>query len=286
MHEQNTTHAPSRLRASATVEAILMTLVSAAGFSVLFAIVQAISSEWYSDAIGFFAVPLLLAIGVTMTLEVYRLASRSLRFPVAVIVAAVALAALASGAALLIWVAGTLEIEPLPTMLHLVGAAVYGVLALLVGAFWPGARADKQRRAREQHLDDEAWLAHARKALRERGDLSDTRVEQYLAEAEAHSADSGTRLAAEFGPPTAYAKQLAPQAGVKELRKAWLYSGILLLALGSTVAQLVRDGFDGGALIWLVLWIAAIGLLTVVQWRQVAQLRKQWSERKAQQQTA
>ncbi|MEL4505151.1 hypothetical protein AAEX63_12830 [Luteococcus sp. H138] len=104
-------------------------------------------------------------------------------------------------------------------------------------------------------VSDDEWLATAAGELRERVDLAEAQVQDALAEARAHAAQSGTRLAQEFGNPVGYARQLPGDQAVWHIRKAMLNSFLLLCWV------FVVWDWNWTSSLWGSTWRAAVLLL-------------------------
>ena len=113
-------------------------------------------------------------------------------------------------------------------------------------------------------IDDAAWADIFVRTLRGRGDHTDTQVAHALTEARTHAAETGVGLAAEFGPPRAYALALPRRVRPAVRRRLALqaFTGVCLAVILTAHTLEGGWGWDGrsllyGAMTAVWLWVVA-----------------------------
>lgn len=145
------------------------------------------------------------------------------------------------------------------------GSAVLGAVVVML-ALDRSARTVRPLRPADVTLRDEAeWSVALGAALRERGDMTDARVREIVAEAQAHARDAGISPDIEFGAPRAYADRFRGSSAVSGRRSAWLSTGLVLLVLVYNVATVL----DGDPSVWGIVWLLLVMAFAAAQWRAV-----------------
>lgn len=251
----------------------LHTLISASVFSFLFFLFSLLSSWQSHDNVGLFVVPLLIGFGVTAVPHVYGAVLRRLSFRLAVLGSIVALAVYSVAAGGLVTALARVPIADVGVLWHLATAALWGLLAAAVGAFWPGAVAPGDGPAQvDPDLSDEEWERQAAAELRGRGDMTDAHVRDLLAQAREQASTDGARLVSAFGAPAEYAVQPAPQRGIAPRRRALLYTAITAFPVFHLAWHVAEDGWTWDVRVgWAGVWLIAAGTAAILEWRTALQ---------------
>ncbi|MEL4505150.1 hypothetical protein AAEX63_12825 [Luteococcus sp. H138] len=145
------------------------------------------------------------------------------------------------------------------------GVLVFLGEALMLFGIWWSLKPWAARRARvvtvrgPSAIDDAQWLELARAELGKREDLPPGGVLQLLEEAQEHARDAGTSLAAEFGNPVGYARQLPVDEVADARAQVWFW---LAMSTFLTVLIGVHDHWHPTALhlVFLVISLACVAL--------------------------
>lgn len=264
-------------RSQSVGELVVHTFVFACIFGVLFLLFSLMSGWQTHGHLGPFALPLVLGFGISTVPLIYRAVLSRHSFPLAVVVAALAIGIYSVGAGATLTALAQLPITDVGVLWHLAGAALWGLLAAMVGAFWPGA-VDSAKRRRpigvDPNLSDEKWETQTAAHLRARGDMTDAYVRDILSEAREHASAGGGRLVSTFGAPSQYARRPAPQRGVAARRQALLYTAITVVPLWHLVRHVLGEGWTWDAgLAWAGLWLIAAATAAAFAWRTSLQRR-------------
>jgi hypothetical protein len=147
-----------------------------------------------------------------------------------------------------------------PAALWLLGLAVVcaglGMALAVIAPERPGRPAAAPQ-------DEEEWFDALAKALREREDMTDARVQEIVAESRAHARESGAVPQEEFGAPRAYAERFTGNPRLADRRKAWFSTALALLVL----VYVVASAADGSVSVWGIVWLLCAGLLAAGAWR-------------------
>lgn len=153
-----------------------------------------------------------------------------------------------------------------------VGSAILGAAVALLAPDRPARSARPARPARSSRSARPAdaapraeseWSAALGAALRERGDMTDARVREIVAEAQAHARDAGASPEVEFGAPRTYADRFRGSGAVSGRRSAWFSTGLVLLVLVYNIATVL----DGDPSIWGIVWLLLVMAFSAAQWR-------------------
>lgn len=253
-------------------ELVLGTLVGAASIAVLLFLVRVLGWQWReSYTWPLLLAPVLLAGAGQVVRAVHEHALRAGSQRTAVLAALGALLVLAVGiAAFFLGTRDALVVEA-STLGLLVSAAVHATLAIVVGRLWPERDAPP---VGGDDGDDDTWFGELAAALRQRGDMTDRRVRQVLAETRAHAAESGVPVAEEFGPAAGYAARFPADEPVAARRRAWFTTAVAVVPAGFLVAYVVEEGWRWGTPhLSTLLWLLLAGGLAVSAWRRVLRSR-------------
>lgn len=252
-------------------ELVLGTLIGATAIPVFLFLVRVLGWEWReSYTWPLLLAPLLLAGAGQAVRAVHERVLRTASQRAAVLAALGALVVLAVAiAAFFLGTRDALVVEG-STVGLLVSAAVHGTVAAVVGRLWPERAAPPARTGE----DDSAWFAELAGALRQRGDMTDRRVQRVLAETRAHAAESGVPVAEEFGRAAEYAARFPADEPVAARRRAWFTTAVAVVPAGFLVSYVVEDGWRWGAPhLSSLLWLLLAGGLAVSAWRRVLRAR-------------
>ncbi len=171
------------------------TLIIASFYAGLFLLYELITWSWADPLkLSFLLAPLALAL-TSRTIAAVHTAVTAARSHTAGVLAAVAAALPGIALSVGVFALGNPVTLPGTAMLGFLGAVVaYALLAWATALAWPARPA----RTAAPH-DDASWYDALGAALRSRGDLTDSRVKEILAEARSHAQEAGTSPAEEFG---------------------------------------------------------------------------------------
>lgn len=240
------------------------TLIIASFYAGLFLLYELITWSWSAPLkLSFLLAPLALALTSRTILAVHT-AVTAARSHTAGVLAAVATAVPGIALTVGVFALGNPVTLPGTGLLGFLGAVVaYALLAWVTALAWPARPA----RPAAAH-DDASWYDALGAALRSRGDLTDSRVDEILAEARSHAQEAGAPPAEEFGAPEAYAARFAPNRAVAARRRAWLMTGVAGLVLLTGVLSLI----DGQLRPWTVLWLLVVAIIAALEWRRALEL--------------
>lgn len=266
-------------------EGVVTTLGVASGLSALFFLSQLLDLLFGGDAgptdltIGFALMPLLLAALLVVLIAVYKRAVARFRFPIVVALCAAVVVLGAGGAASILMLLGQRGPDiHLAWSWSILLVPVYAALTWVVAKLWrvpadgagEGDVLTPQQILDSAHLDDGAWTARARAALRRRDDLTDARVDAALTEARAHAAEAGSSLLEEFGSPEGYALRFPKDPRTVARRMTVLFAVLALLWLALALANAADAG-------WALSWsVAPPALLVIVCGAQAVGHAKTW----------
>ncbi len=261
-------------RATPVRELAMASLVGAAWIAVLILVVSLVQGEWrQSFTWPLLLAPLLLASASQLVRGVHERVGRRRSQRAAVVAAALVLAAVAVGLAAFFLGTKDAVVLEASTFWLLGSAAAHLTLAVLLARLWPAP----QRPAAAGPVvpqGDAAWLAELGATLRQRGDMTDRRVEQILAETRAHAAEADTPVETEFGPAAEYAARFPADEPVAVRRRAWLYSLISVVPAALLVTYTVEEGWRWGSPhLTALLWLLLAGGMAVAGWRRVLRPR-------------
>lgn len=240
------------------------TLIIASFYAGLFLLYELITWSWADPLrLSFLLAPLALAL-TSRTIAAVHTAVTAARSHTAGVLAAVAAALPGIALTVGVFALGNPVTLPGTAMLGFLGAVVaYALLAWATALAWPARPA----RTAAPH-DDASWYDALGAALRSRGDLTDSRVKEILAEARSHAQEAATSPAEEFGAAEAYAQRFPPNRAVAARRRAWLMTGVAGLALLTGVLSLV----NGQLRPWAVLWLLLVVVIAALEWRRARKL--------------
>ncbi|MDH5150729.1 hypothetical protein [Kocuria palustris] len=240
------------------------TLIIASFYAGLFLLYELITWSWADPLkLSFLLAPLALAL-TSRTIAAVHTAVTAARSHTAGVLAAVAAALPGIALSVGVFALGNPVTLPGTAMLGFLGAVVaYALLAWATALAWPARPA----RTAAPH-DGASWYDALGAALRSRGNLTDSRVKEILAEARSHAQEAGTSPAEEFGAAEAYAQRFAPNRAVAARRRAWLMTGVAGLALLTGVLSLV----NGQLRPWAVLWLLLVVVIAALEWRRARKL--------------
>ncbi|PYG02133.1 hypothetical protein SAMN05216184_101603 [Georgenia satyanarayanai] len=261
-------------RATPVRELALVSLVGAAWIAVLILVVALVQREWRQPYTWpLILAPLLLATAGQVLRGVYERVGRARSQRAAVVATGLGLVVLAVGIAGFFLGTQDAVVVEASTLWLLASAAVHAALAVLLARLWPAP----QRRdvtAAPASSSDVAWFAELGATLRQRGDMTDRRVEQILAETRGHAADAGTPVAAEFGPAAEYAARFPADEPVAARRRAWFFSALSLAPAALLVGYTLEEGWRWGSPhLSALLWLLLAGGAAVAGWRRVLRSR-------------
>lgn len=255
-------------------ELAMASLLGAAWIAVLILVVSLLQREWRQTYTWpLLLAPLLLSTAGQVVRGVYERVGRA-RSQRAAVVAAV-LVLVAAAVVLALFFLGTKDavVVEASSLWLLASAAVHVVLCIALARLWPepqrtvtGGPAVRQ--------DDAAWLAELAATLRQRGDMTDRRVEQILAETRAHATEAGTTVADEFGPAAEYAARFPADEPVAVRRRAWFFTALSLVPAALLVTYTVEEGWRWASPhVTALLWLLLAGGTAVASWRRVLRPR-------------
>ena len=240
------------------------TLIMASFYAGLFLLYELITWSWSAPLkLSFVLAPLALAL-TSRTIVAVHTAVTAARSHTAGVLAAAAAALPGIALTVGVFALGNPVTLPGTGMLGFLGAVVvYALVAWVTALAWPARPA----RPAAAH-DNASWYDALGSALRSRGDLTDSRVDEILAEARSHAQEAGAPPAEEFGAPEAYAARFAPNRAVAARRRAWLMTGVAGLVLLTGVLSLI----DGQLRPWTVLWLLVVAIIAALEWRRALKL--------------
>lgn len=269
---------PEIARPRSLREAVVLTLLGTAVFSVLLLVVVLLDGTATTTAVPL-TTPIILALAITLLQALFAAVLRRRPFVVAVGVTVVTLGVLSTATGWGLVTLGDQATRSLSVWWHLPIAGVAGLFAWGLDRLEDRAAGESRRATRPATsspgsaaqaapLDDHQWLDEAAAALRLRGDISDRRIRRLLAEARIHADDADASLDEEFGSPQDYARRHRPQAGVRVRRRAWWMAGIALAATVPLVDEVVRHGTIWHPdLLWRAGLVALAALAAGMAWR-------------------
>lgn len=249
-------------------ESVVSALGVAAGISLLLFGSQLFSLLPSADpvtdlTVGMVLMPLLVGAIIMIVIAVYKRASLRYSFGTVVGISGVTVIVGSMAVAGLIVPLG--QIGPrVNGFWSLALVPVYGVAAWAVSRLWRPRHVRPPVLTAESilhsaALDDDAWRDRARSALRQRGDLTEDRIEAVLREATSHAQDTGLGLVREFGPPEGYAQALPRDPRTVPRRLTILYCLLSATWAGLGIAHAISTG---GWFAWIVLVYAALTVLS------------------------
>lgn len=269
-------------------------LIAVPGAAVLFTLLLGVSQLLHGDlsttwSPGLVLMPLVLGALVIAAIAIYDALKRHTSFAMTAIGTGLFVIAMAAASAGLF---GALSAPKQPAslawILPLAGAYLLSAVLLArtlprgassaKAGMGPGAGASTAHAASDPSpaagpdgaAADDAWEAACRRTARIRDDLSDTQVEQALAEARAHAREAGTSLAAQFGNPEAYARALPGDARVPRRRMVALV-GVQLLGVIGLIALHYADGQDWG---WNMSSAMLVAWALLLAWSLIGEVRR------------
>ncbi|TFH98538.1 hypothetical protein [Micrococcus lylae] len=243
---EGTSLTDSSATSAADVFSVGFVLASVA--SVLALVLTLIADGLTTDlSLGLLLLPAVIGLGGVGVFWAWDRLQRRLASVVAFGVVLVLAGALIALTALVMLALGEILFAGISSFLWLAPAAVYAGLAWLAARALPDAAADQ---GATPQTDDE-WAARLAYLLRSRADVPEHRVTEAVAEARAHTAESGTTLAEEFGSPASYAARI-PRDRVHHARnRAAVLTVAMTLVVGMLFGVLVPSG-DVSWVHWLV----------------------------------
>lgn len=256
-------------------ELAMVSLVGAAWIAVVILVVSLVQREWRQTFTWpLLLAPLLLATTGQLVRGVYERVGRARSQRAAVVAGALVLAVVAVGLAAFFLGTRDAVVFEASTLWLLASAAVHVVLAVLLARLWRAPQGRDAATGPVVAQDDAAWLAELGATLRQRGDMTDRRVEQVLAETRAHAAEAGTPVVTEFGPAAEYAARFPADEPVAARRRAWFYSVLSLVPAALLVTYTVEEGWRWGSPhLTALLWLLLAGGAALAAWRRVLRSR-------------
>lgn len=243
---------------------VLETFVMSSLFAGLFFLYMVLSASWGDPfTLSLALAPLLLAAACRAVEAVFtrQRRARSQRWGV---IGAVATIGASTAAIVGVFSVGNAVVLGVNVLLGLLGvAAISVVVAWVTAKIWP---APQQRSADPAPSSEREWLDALGMALRARGDITDARVQEIVAEAQSHAQESERPLSEEFGQPAGYADQFAPAPHVRRRRTAGVLTAVAGLIGGYNVIALIEDSASW----WGAAWFGVASLLAIFEWRKVA----------------
>ncbi|SJN21953.1 hypothetical protein FM125_03870 [Micrococcus lylae] len=255
---EGTSLTDSSATSAADVFSVGFVLASVA--SVLALVLTLIADGLTTDlSLGLLLLPAVIGLGGVGVFWAWDRLQRRLASVVAFGVVLVLAGALIALTALVMLALGEVLFAGISSFLWLAPAAVYAALAWLAARALPDAAADQ---GATPQTDDE-WAARLAYLLRSRADVPEHRVTEAVAEARAHTAESGATLAEEFGSPASYAARI-PHDRVHHARnRAAVLTVAMALVVGMLFGVLVPSG-DVSWVHWLV--VAGTAVSTGFAW--------------------
>jgi hypothetical protein len=241
--------------------------------------------------LSFSLMPLLISAVILGLIKVYRVTTTRLRFVPAIAICAGFVIVCATVIANLLVLALN-DLGPrVNEFWFLLLIPVYAGLCWLLSRLWPDPGAATSADAagtttqaaprtpqdviKASEVSDDDWERRAQTAMRLRGDLSERRVRQVLAEARAHGADGDRPLVEEFGSPEGYAQTVVPDPRVKPRRMMLLYLAVAMAFAATALMAILDDGGFTRATVGPSLG-AALGVgLTITHGRRWSAARRQ-----------
>jgi hypothetical protein len=276
-------------------DAVDTALISIGWVSGLFGIFFLVTATWKVQPSAL-ALPTVLGVGIAGLIFLYHRTIRRFSFALAAAVCAAALLAFAfaAGWAILELREHNTELVSLAWFIPLTAGSCIVAIAWLLWGPQPDPAPDSRSSGfRDSYInpatnkepgrhaadgtDDAHWLKHFGAALRERGDTSDARVHEIVAEARSHGLESSSPLVDEFGPADTAARRY-PTGGTVRPRRFALFWAALTVFPAFQITRSVMD--QGWGFTWDLalpaLWLAAV-LLCLAQavrdWRRAASAR-------------
>lgn len=250
-------------------EFLYTALVGAAIAAPVFAMLQIFADGWTLDFTpGLVAFPLVLSLGIVGFLALWNWLVRRRARGAAIAIAGVALLGYSAA------VAGALSVTEDDLLGRasgfwmLVVAAAYGLVAVLLRWIWPVPEPAEPESSDGPIMDDLTWKRTLAAHLRERGDITESRVATIIGDAERHSLESGRPVQEEFGSPASYAARFVPDEAVRTRRSAWGWTALALAPVVVFVLYGLDDGWHWQArFLVLALWFAGAAVGAVSRWR-------------------
>ena len=241
-------------------------LVGAAATTPVFALLRMFTEGWTLDVtLSLVLFPLVLSLAVLGFLAIWNWLIRRRPRGTAIVLTALALIGFSSAVAggfalandLLLWRGSGFRLLAI--------AAGYLVLAAATHWIWPVP----EPQAPEEHVTgDLEWKRHLAASLRERGDITETRLRAIIADAERHSAQAHRSLPEEFGSPASYAARFPPDAVVRARRAAWGWTALTAAPVAVFVLYGLNDGWHWQArFLALGLWFIGAATVAITNWR-------------------
>ncbi|WP_454083677.1 hypothetical protein [Georgenia sp. Marseille-Q6866] len=258
-------------RATPARELAMVSLLGAAWIAVLILVVSLVQREWRQTYTWpLLLAPLLLATVGQLVSAVYERVGRARSQRAAVVAAGLVLVPAAVVLALFFLGTKDAVVVEASSLWLLVSAAVHVALCVLLARLWPAP----VPRTAVAEPGDAGWLAELGATLRQRGDMTDRRVEQILAETRAHAEDAGAPVAAEFGPAAEYAARFPADEPVAARRRAWFFSVLSVVPAVLLVGYTLEEGWRWGSPhLSALLWLLLAGGTAVASWRRVLRSR-------------
>ena len=205
------------------------------------------------------ALPLVIALGVTLINAVYRCVLSAKSFALAVIAAgAVFIVSVAAGSAL----AMAADAGPRMGMGWMpVAAIAYGLIAYAVSRLWkvPAGRG-AETVADDLLLGDDEWLAELTGLLRERNDMTDRDVARIRDEARAHASQSNASLVEKFGSPREYAHRFTPTPVSAGRETVYWAFAVIFAVIGIVWHAVAGETASWWSVAQLAMFLIAFGL--------------------------
>lgn len=254
---------------------------AAAGLSVLFTIVWLLKDGLSADiSLGGLIAPLMLGMFIAVAGAVYDATRRRLPFAWMCVVVAASILALALAGATVFELLTDQRYELSP-FVYLIGVPVYGALAWAVLALWPAPKKQEPRLFGSGE-DRGDWREEFIRAARERGDLTEKRIEELADDAYARAESAHRSVGEECGDPVRYARNLPKDRATVAKRKLFFQLALMVLAgilLALDISGERQSSFGIGA---LALWLAifAVGAVSsFFLWRKAKREQEGEAER-------
>ena len=250
------------------------TLVGAAIATPVFTFLRMFAEGWTLDfTVSLVFFPLILAAGVLGFMVSWNWLNRRWARGPAIALNALALIGFSTAVAILLGLTDELLWRG-SGLWMLAVTACYALLAVVIGWIWPApdpavpGDPDEPGPVVE---DDDTWKRHLAASLRERGDITESRLKAIIADAESHSAQSQRSLPEEFGSPSSYAARFATDESVRARRAAWATTALTVAPLVVAALYLFDDGWHWqGRFVLLAVWFAGAATLTISNWRRAS----------------
>lgn len=240
---------------------VLETFVMSSLFAGFFFLYMVLSASWGDPfTLSLALAPLLLA-AACRAVEAVFTGQRRVRSQRWGVIGAVATIAASTAAIVGVFSVGNAVVLGINVLLGLLGVAVISVVvAWGTAKIWPEPR---QRSEDPAPRSEHEWLDALGMALRNRGDITDARVHEIVAEVQSHAHESELPLSDEFGQPAGYADQFDPAPQVRRRRTAWMLTAVAGIIGGYNVIALIEDSASW----WGAAWFGLACLLAILEWR-------------------